>query len=111
MKKLKTVLGFILMLYSTFVKRIYRKFNKHSTTIQLTRTFEGTKKSTLTAREIEVCQLIAEGNSTKDIAKKLNLSENTIHNYRTRIYSKTDCRNVVDLINYAIKNDIVAIKK
>lgn len=62
----------------------------------------------LTAREREVLQLIAEGNSTKEIAGKLHLSNPTIHTHRLHIMQKLNVCSIADLVRYAIREGIVS---
>ncbi|MGH9749144.1 MAG: response regulator transcription factor [Candidatus Polarisedimenticolia bacterium] len=61
----------------------------------------------LTAREREVLQLIAEGNTNKEIAGQLMLSVKTIENHRTRIMNKLEIHNVAGLTRYAISRGMV----
>jgi len=60
----------------------------------------------LTKREREIIQLIAEGFTNKDIARKLNISLNTAHVHRNNIMQKLDIHKQADLIRYAIKEGI-----
>lgn len=55
----------------------------------------------LTAREIEVIQLIREGLSSKEIASRMCISINTVRNHRSNLFRKTHARNVVDLVKSA----------
>lgn len=57
----------------------------------------------LTKRENEVLQLIAEGNSTKTIADKLDLSPKTVEVHRKNIMDKLELYTVQGLTKYAIK--------
>ena len=57
----------------------------------------------LTGREREVLQLIAEGNTTKEIAQMLHLSPKTIDSHREHIMEKLDIRNIAGLTRYAIR--------
>ena len=52
----------------------------------------------LTAREVDVIQLIKEGLSSKEIADRLCISVNTVRNHRSNLFRKTNARNMVDLI-------------
>ena len=63
----------------------------------------------LTAREREVLQLIAEGNSTKEIAYSLNVSVKTIEAHRQRIMEKLNLRSVADLTKYAIREGLTSL--
>ena len=60
----------------------------------------------LTEREREILQLIAEGFSTKETAKKLEISLNTVHVHRNNIMHKLDLHKQADLIRYALKEGI-----
>lgn len=57
----------------------------------------------LTARELEVYQLIGEGLQKKEIAEKLNLSVKTIHNYTEHIKKKMNFKSTHETITHAIK--------
>jgi len=57
----------------------------------------------LTRREREVLQLIAEGNTNKEIASKLNRSIKTIQSHRQNIMHKLDMHNVAALTKHAVR--------
>jgi DNA-binding NarL/FixJ family response regulator len=57
----------------------------------------------LSAREIEIIKLIAEGKSSKEIAEILFLSFRTIQNHRTKIMRKLNLKKNTDLVRYAIR--------
>jgi DNA-binding NarL/FixJ family response regulator len=61
----------------------------------------------LTARESEVVKLIAEGNTTRDIAELLVISEKTVERHRANILEKLGMRDRVDLTRYAIRRGLV----
>ncbi|MBN2775922.1 MAG: response regulator transcription factor [Prolixibacteraceae bacterium] len=61
----------------------------------------------LTKRENEILQLLAEGNSTKEIADKLYLSPKTVEAHRKNLMEKLDLHTLQDLTKYAIKNGII----
>lgn len=60
------------------------------------------KSPLLTAREKEVLQLIAENNTSKEIAEKLFLSKRTIDHHRNNLLLKLDVKNAAGLIKKAI---------
>jgi DNA-binding NarL/FixJ family response regulator len=64
--------------------------------------------ATLTSRQREILQLIAEGNSNKDIARKLNLSVKTVDTHRTDIMRRLDIHDTAGLVRYAIRTGIVS---
>jgi DNA-binding NarL/FixJ family response regulator len=69
----------------------------------------GSKLNRLTNRQREVFQLIAEGNTGKQIAEKLNISPKTVENHRSKIMSELDIRRKADLILIAIKERIIEV--
>ena len=64
----------------------------------------------LTKRELEVLQLIAEGYTDLEIADKLFLSQRTVNGHRANLISKTNSKNTVNLLTFAIRNGIVNVK-
>lgn len=65
--------------------------------------------SSLTSRETEVFQMIAEGLTTKEIAKKLHVSEKTISTHRYQLFKKLNIKNIVQLTKMAIQEGIVSL--
>ncbi|KGM55980.1 LuxR family transcriptional regulator [Lysobacter daejeonensis GH1-9] len=61
----------------------------------------------LTAREREVFHLIAEGLTTKEIARKLDISAKTAENHRTRVLDKLGVRNTAELVRYALRKGLL----
>ena len=68
------------------------------------------KSPTLTPREREVIQLLAEGKSSKEVACLLNLSTKTAETHRSNIMRKLDMHSIRDLVVYAVKNDIIQVQ-
>ncbi len=64
----------------------------------------------LTGREREVLQLIAEGKSSKGIARKLHVTENTIVTHRQKIMNKLNIRSIAELTKYAIREGITPLE-
>jgi DNA-binding NarL/FixJ family response regulator len=64
----------------------------------------------LTDREKEVVQLMAEGNSTKEIALKLHISVKTVETHRRQVMNKLDIHNVAELTKYAIRKGITSLE-
>lgn len=62
---------------------------------------------TLTAREREVVQLVAEGESNKSIAARWSVSIKTVDTHRTSAMKKLNLRSAVDLARYAIRNKLI----
>ncbi|HZH44387.1 MAG TPA: response regulator transcription factor [Lysobacter sp.] len=63
---------------------------------------------TLTAREREVFHLIADGLTTKEIARKLDISVKTAENHRARVLDKLHMRNTAELVRYAVRRGLVS---
>jgi DNA-binding NarL/FixJ family response regulator len=61
----------------------------------------------LTSREREIVQLLAEGQSNKQIATKLDLSVKTVETHRTSAMRKLGLKSLPDLVRFAIRNQIV----
>jgi len=63
----------------------------------------------LSARELEVFKLFAEGMSNRHIAEKLFISVRTVETHKNNIMKKIELRTTVDLVKFAIKNNIIQI--
>jgi DNA-binding NarL/FixJ family response regulator len=61
----------------------------------------------LTPRESEVVKLIAEGNTSREIAAALVISEKTVDRHRSNVLDKLGLRDRVDLTRYAIRRGLV----
>jgi DNA-binding NarL/FixJ family response regulator len=61
----------------------------------------------LTPRELEVLKLIAEANTSKDIADKLFISIKTVDRHRQNILDKLGMRDRVELTRYAIRRGLI----
>ena len=73
----------------------------------LTSVGESADAPALTPRQREVLQLIAEGHSTKEIARRLHVSVKTIETHRAQIMERLDIHHVAGLVQYAIRRKIV----
>jgi DNA-binding NarL/FixJ family response regulator len=62
----------------------------------------------LSDREREVLQLIAEGKTTKQIARMLHVSPKTVEGHRTRIMHKLDIDSIANLTKYAIREGLTS---
>lgn len=65
--------------------------------------------SILTKREREVLQLIAEGNKTKVIASRLNVSVKTVETHRRQIMEKLKIYSVAGLTKFAIREGLTSL--
>jgi DNA-binding NarL/FixJ family response regulator len=70
---------------------------------------EQTSLERLTPRQREVLQLIAEGHTTKEIARKLGISVKTAEAYRSEMMKALDIHDIASLTRYAIRMGVVAL--
>lgn len=84
--------------YSPNVKRRIPQYEKSDGGRKLLRR----KSDTLTARETEVLQLIAEGNANKQTADKLGISIKTVEKHRQAVMNKLHIHDTAGLTRYAI---------
>ncbi len=62
----------------------------------------------LTPRQREVLQLIAEGHSTKDVARRLDLSVKTVETHRSQLMRQLDIHEVTGLVRYALRTGLIS---
>jgi DNA-binding NarL/FixJ family response regulator len=62
---------------------------------------------TLSEREREVLQLVAEGHSNKETAAVLSISPATVETHRARIFDKLGVHNTAELVLYAVRRGII----
>ena len=67
----------------------------------------GAPTELLSPRELQVLQLIAEGNTTRVIAEQLNITVKTAESYRTGLMSKLDIHQTAGLVRYAVRRGSV----
>jgi len=67
------------------------------------------RQKTLSAREMEVLQLFAEGMANRSIADKLFISVRTVETHKNNIMKKINLKTTVDLVKFAIKNNIIEL--
>ena len=66
---------------------------------------------TLTNREREVFQLVAEGHSNREIGARLSISPRTAETHRANLMRKLGVRSKTELIRYAVRRGIISIDK
>lgn len=81
---------------------IYEKLHRNS--------FEILPKDGPTRREKDVLQAVAKGLSTHEIAKLLNISENTVETFRKRLINKFDAKNAIDMVMKALAQGWVVVE-
>lgn len=65
------------------------------------------EKSKLTKREVEILELICKELTMKEIGDRLYVSEQTVHTHRKNLMKKTEAKNAVGLVKFAIQQQIV----
>lgn len=68
---------------------------------------DSTIANSLTNRETEVLKLISQEHSSPEIASILKISQSTVDTYRKNLLKKTNVKNSVGLVMYAVKNKII----
>jgi DNA-binding NarL/FixJ family response regulator len=69
---------------------------------------EGSASGILTPREREIVQLLAEARSNKEVSTILGISVKTVETHRASIMRKLGISSIVDLVHYAIRNNLVS---
>jgi DNA-binding NarL/FixJ family response regulator len=64
----------------------------------------------LSAREREVLQRVAEGESTKEIAHHLGVSVKTVETHRAQVMEKLDLHTVAELTKYAVREGLTSLE-
>ncbi len=90
-----------------FSPSLARHLIHHPATITSETAKERSRHATLTRREAEVLQLIAESYANKQIADILSLSGKTIEKYRTTLMDKLGIHGIADLTRYATRSGTV----
>lgn len=67
-------------------------------------------KVILTGREIEILKLFADGLTNQEIAELLFISVRTVESHKTHIMQKLGLKSTVEVIKYAIKNNITSVE-
>jgi len=63
-------------------------------------------RSIITKTEYAILNLICEGLTSAEIAATRFIAKNTVETHRKNLLSKLDCRNSIELVKWAIKNDV-----
>ena len=71
--------------------------------------YSGKKQNVLSSRELEILTMFAEGNTNQEIAEKLFISIRTVESHKNHIMQKLELKTTVDLVKFAIKNNIIQI--
>jgi DNA-binding CsgD family transcriptional regulator len=61
----------------------------------------------LSTRERQVLKLVAQGHTSREIARIVGVKQSSIYTYRSRIMSKLESRNVAVLVRFAIRHRMI----
>jgi DNA-binding NarL/FixJ family response regulator len=75
--------------------------------VERVESLKGERPAGLSAREVQILQLIALGKSNKEIARELTLSVNTVSVHRANIMEALGLHKTAELVVYAIRNGLV----
>ena len=65
---------------------------------------------TLSSREREILQLVAEGKTSQEIAERLSISPKTVDTYRSRLMHKIRVEDVAGLVKFAIQHGVISLE-
>jgi DNA-binding NarL/FixJ family response regulator len=65
---------------------------------------------TLSPREREILQLVAEGHTSQEIAKRLSISPKTVDTYRSRLMQKIQVKDTAGLVKFAIQHGVISLE-
>jgi DNA-binding NarL/FixJ family response regulator len=102
-RAIKAVLGGDCFFSNELLRQIIANFNKP------VRSEKVNDETDITQREMEILNLLCEGLTITEIAEKLFRSVKTIEAHRSKMLEKTGTRNTINLILYAIRNNLVRI--
>jgi DNA-binding NarL/FixJ family response regulator len=87
---------------ATLLQNIIQSFNISSQNSEI-------KALDLSRREIAMIELICKGLSNKEISEKLFTSTKTIESAKTKLFEKTQVKNSIELVVFAIRNKIIQV--
>ena len=65
---------------------------------------------TLSSREREILQLVAEGETSQEVAERLSISSKTVDTYRSRLMHKIGVEDVAGLVKFAIQHGVISLE-
>jgi DNA-binding NarL/FixJ family response regulator len=87
--------------------RVYLSPSISETVVQAVRGKADLPPDSLSAREVQVLQLLAEGKTTKQTAALLGISVKTVESHRHRIITKLDIHDTAGLVRHAIRRGLI----
>jgi len=95
------------ILNSSIARRVLEEF------VKLAQEYYSQKEAykKLTAREIEILELLADGKANKQIARKLFISEKTVKNHTANIYSKLHCNDRTQAVLEGLRLGLIQVEQ
>ena len=87
--------------------RTLKEFDQIVAHLLKNRDLSATRRPSLTGREVEILQWIAEGRTSREIGEELFISENTVKNHVRNILDKLGMRSRHDAVRYAEQAGLV----
>jgi DNA-binding CsgD family transcriptional regulator len=66
------------------------------------------RRFALTKRQVEILRLVALGETTKEIARRLEISPKTVEFHRSRLMERIGARDVTGLVRYALQSGVLS---
>ncbi|MXV49661.1 hypothetical protein GS399_01655 [Pedobacter sp. HMF7647] len=92
---------------SKIIHIIERMSDQHVIVLKNKSYFPHEYYSTLSKREVDVLKLVCNGLCSKEIADRLNISIHTINHHRRNMLDKSNCKNLSELVNRAVKSGML----
>jgi two-component system NarL family response regulator len=70
----------------------------------------GSRKPTLTSREIEVLEMVSDGKTSKQVGDLLYISENTVKNHIRNILDKLGLHSRNEAVLYAVRENLIVLR-
>lgn len=64
----------------------------------------------LSSRQVEILQMIADGSSTKQVARELDITQKTVHNHLNTIYRRLDTQSLTHAVLSAVRRGIIQLE-
>ena len=84
---------------------VFREFTKY----EIATMRPGKSEAQPTRRESEIIQLLAKGETNKEISSRLDITVSTVETHRSKIFLKLGVHSVAQLIHYAIRHGIIPV--
>jgi two-component system response regulator NreC len=83
--------------------------NRYISTLKADEISQNTDIASLSTRQIEILKLWGENHSNQEIADRFFISVRTVESHKNHIMQKLNLKSTVDMVKYAIKNNIIEI--